>query len=638
MAGGLLQLVSATKEDIFLTIDPQITFFKIVYLKYSNFAIETLEETFDGYCNFGEEVVCNISKNGDLIHNIYLKIELPKVLIQKLNPPDDNSEVDTTTLDNFNTFCKPLFSLWRKLFGNIKTVSSNFNTIQTIINDFINSDEFQLYSPYRNQFRLFRADLSYNFDIIYDFEEYYVNRYQNSIYDPNETKRFKETFQSFLLNFKYDADSYKTYLINNIKRTRLNNHLINHPYYNFGWVDKIGLRLIDRITFELGGQKIDTLTSDTLNILHELTMNENHKEIYNKMIGHIPELTEYSSQEHPNYTLYIPIPFWFSKYHGAALPCVALRYHDIQISVRFRDIDDCCFFEPYENSLVDDINLAEQVQLVHASLLIDYVYLDIDEKNKYGNSNLEYLIEQHQYLNFYDFNIKNFNTSLTFVNPVKEIIWITQLNSNIQKYKAWNEYYDLNMSKILGVNFDISNNDLRISVQMYGITINDKITVTKTRFYNGVYSISRLEKDSSGLVYAVYIRKKYVSNDTGYIKVFRYGTNMMDSMQLITNGVELTPNIDPTFFNSLMAHKRHTNNPADSGIYLYSFALQPELFQPTGSCNMSLLTSNDIYFNIKDEVIDRIKKTKDRIMVKVFAKSLNILGISRGISHLEFSV
>jgi hypothetical protein len=636
MAGGLLQIVSATKEDIFLTIDPQITFFKIVYLKYSNFAIETLEETFDGYCNFGEEVVCNISKNGDLIHNMYLKIELPKVLIPRLTSPGDSPAVDSIPLSNFNTFSKPLFSLWRKLYANINIVSSNFNTIQTTINNFVASDEYQLYNPYRTQFRSFRADLSYNFDIIHTFEQNFVNQYKNSIYDPNDTVLFKNTFKSYLINFKHEAQSYKTYLINFLKTQQTNNDKTYSPYYRFGWVDRIGLRLIDQITFELGGQKIDTLTSDTLNIYHQLFMNENHREVYDKMIGHVAQLTTYSSEEHPNYTLYIPIPFWFSRYHGAALPCVALRYQDIQVSVRFRDINDCCFFEPYENSLLDDMNLAEQVQLVNASLLIDYVYLDIDEKNKYGNSNLEYLIEQHQYLTYYDFNIKKFNTSLTFVNPVKEIAWVTQLNSNIRRYKAWDQYHDVNIGAIAGISEDASG--IRISVSMYDVNEHDRIRLSKTRFYDGDYHVLKLERDSNGLVFAVYIRKKYVATDTGHLQVIRPNSYNMEQMQLITNGVELTPNVEPSFFNTLMAYKRHTNSPTDNGVYMYSFALQPELFQPTGSCNMSLLTSNDIYFIVKDELIDRIKKTKDRMTVKVFAKSLNILGISRGISHLEFSV
>ena len=81
MGGGLLQIVSSTNEDLFITSKPQITFFKLVYYRYTNFSIETLEEFFDGTINFGENVSCTLAKTGDLIHHMYLKIDLPEVHI-----------------------------------------------------------------------------------------------------------------------------------------------------------------------------------------------------------------------------------------------------------------------------------------------------------------------------------------------------------------------------------------------------------------------------------------------------------------------------------------------------------------------------------------------------------------------------
>ena len=74
MTGSLLQIVSTDIKDIFLTIDPQITFFKIVYLRHTPFAIDLLEETFNTIPNFGEDGFCSLSKYGDLISNIFLKV------------------------------------------------------------------------------------------------------------------------------------------------------------------------------------------------------------------------------------------------------------------------------------------------------------------------------------------------------------------------------------------------------------------------------------------------------------------------------------------------------------------------------------------------------------------------------------
>jgi hypothetical protein len=649
MAGGLLQIVSAGKEDIFLTIDPQITFFKTVYLKYSNFAIETVEEQFDGFCNFGEEVVCNLSKIGDLIHTCYVKIQLPKVLIQRLNPPSTPDPISTLTLSNFNTYSKPLFSLWRKLYANISSSSSNYNTVKNIVDTFVSSDEYQSYSPYKNQFRSVQHNATnsmYNFDLVELFDVNYRNStFSNSVYDPIDTQNFKTSFLRFLLTIKHKAISYKQQLVEATQEATKTNKIEYNNYYRFAWVRQIGLRLIEKITFELGGQVIDSITSDMLNIWNQVTVKEEHLSRFNQMVGNVDILTSYTSDEHPMYTLYIPIPFWFSRHHGAALPCVALRYHDVQISVKFKDINDCCFFEPYEEALVDDVNLAEQVKLMGASLLIDYVYLDIDEKNKYGNSHLEYLIEQHQYLQFSDIAIKSFNTSLTFVNPVKELFWVAQLESNVRRYKAWDRYYDVNMSRILGFMFDQSENLVRVSVQQYDVQAGDHIQISKSKYFNGLYPILSFDVDANGMTSSIYIRKTpsryiqytFIPDGFGYCEIIKQDNANMETMQLIANGIDMTPKCDPSFFNSVMAHKRHTRSPDDSGIYMYAYAMHPELFQPTGSSNMSLFSSNDIYFKTKDALINRIKKTKDRMVVKVFARSINILSINKGISYLEFS-
>ena len=77
--GGLMQLVAYGAQDIYLTGNPQITFFKVVYRRHTNFAMESIEQTFNGTANFGKRVTCTISRNGDLIHRIYLQATLPKV-------------------------------------------------------------------------------------------------------------------------------------------------------------------------------------------------------------------------------------------------------------------------------------------------------------------------------------------------------------------------------------------------------------------------------------------------------------------------------------------------------------------------------------------------------------------------------
>jgi len=74
-----MQLVAYGAQDIYLTGNPQITFFKVVYRRHTNFAVESIEQTFNGQVDFGKRVTATISRNGDLIQQMYLEAVLPKV-------------------------------------------------------------------------------------------------------------------------------------------------------------------------------------------------------------------------------------------------------------------------------------------------------------------------------------------------------------------------------------------------------------------------------------------------------------------------------------------------------------------------------------------------------------------------------
>ena len=71
MGGGLLQLVAYGAQDVYLTGNPQITFFKVVYRRHTNFAMEAIEQTYNGNTNFGSRVSVLITRNGDLINRVY---------------------------------------------------------------------------------------------------------------------------------------------------------------------------------------------------------------------------------------------------------------------------------------------------------------------------------------------------------------------------------------------------------------------------------------------------------------------------------------------------------------------------------------------------------------------------------------
>lgn len=93
MTGGLIQLVAYGIQDIFLTQDPQITFFKVVYRRHTNFSIETIPQFFTHRPDFGKRVTCVLSRDGDLIRKMHLVVVLPRIPVFK----DEDNNVDVIT-------------------------------------------------------------------------------------------------------------------------------------------------------------------------------------------------------------------------------------------------------------------------------------------------------------------------------------------------------------------------------------------------------------------------------------------------------------------------------------------------------------------------------------------------------------
>jgi hypothetical protein len=79
MTGGLLILASYGAQDIYLTGNPQITFFTAVYRRYTNFAIQSVPQYFNGEADFGKKVYCQVDRIGDLMNQVFLRVQLPSL-------------------------------------------------------------------------------------------------------------------------------------------------------------------------------------------------------------------------------------------------------------------------------------------------------------------------------------------------------------------------------------------------------------------------------------------------------------------------------------------------------------------------------------------------------------------------------
>ena len=74
-----MQLVAYGTQDVYLTGNPQITFFKVVYRRHTNFSIEPIQQTFNGLATWGRSISTTIARNGDLLYRMYVTVTIPAV-------------------------------------------------------------------------------------------------------------------------------------------------------------------------------------------------------------------------------------------------------------------------------------------------------------------------------------------------------------------------------------------------------------------------------------------------------------------------------------------------------------------------------------------------------------------------------
>ena len=408
MGGGLLQLVAYGAQDVYLTGNPQITFFKVVYRRHTNFAMEAIEQTINGTANFGSRVTIQITRNGDLINRVYFSASVK----------NNNSAGATGALTN--------------------------NSIALV------------------------------------------------------------------------------------------------PYF--------GQKLLKTIELEIGGQRIDKHYSEWLYIWNELSLPHAKKEGYRLMVGGDKFNRSKLLRFGESYQLNVPLEFWFCRNVGLALPLIALQYHEVKINIEFASASEMYdtgsnnFTDRNYLTIYDDTGVVSNntplnnsqlpsvsgnltnLQLLNASLWVDYIFLDTDERRRFAQLSHEYLIEQLQFTGTDTITGSSSidtmkNIRLNFNHPCKELIWAIKSSGNTQAY--WNNFSDGNVATY-GNNYVASKNPiLKAKLQLNG---NDRMA------------------ERSGLYFS-------------RVQPYQHHENV------------------PSQFHQ--------------GINVYSFAIKPEEHQPSGTLNMS---------------------------------------------------
>jgi len=459
--GGLMQLVAYGAQDVYLTANPQVTFFKQLYRRHSNFAMESIEQVFNGVANFGKRVQCVVARNGDLIHRMYLQVTLPSVDL-------NDSAISDSSGDQFR------------------------------------------------------------------------------------------------------------------------------------WLNWVGHNLINNIYIEIGGQQMDKHYGDWLHIWNELTRPAGKQAGYAEMVGNVPELTNlitrvgpdggctnqcYGGDPHssaearsccPEYTLYIPLQFWFNRHAGLALPLIALQYHEVRITLEMNQLQNLIWTN--SGYVLDAVNATG---LVAASLYADYIYLDTEERRRFAQVAHEYLIEQLQFTGDESITSASNKIKMSFNHPCKEIVWVVQRDSFVSCESAvidpWKGQQPFNYSDYWD----------------------------RAALESG-YSITTVE----GLA----------------------GWNPVAVANIQLNGQDRFSQREGRYFNLVQPFQHHTNIPA-VGINVYSFALNPEDHQPSGTCNFSRIDTATMNLTVTNNTVGNGNTAK----VRIYATNYNVLRIMAGMGGLAYS-
>ena len=524
MGGGLLQLVAYGAQDAYITGNPHITFWKVLYKRHTNFAMEAFRVNFTGSPTYGQRVVAVINRNADLMYKTYLEVQLP--------------DTQGVTFGGAN---KPV-------------------------------------------------------------------------------------------------------------------------QWTGAWERRLGYQLLKKIECEIGGQIIDTHYGEWLFLWENLTSGFDNSVKLDSMTGGYlggSVTTAVSCGGRPN-ILYIPLQFWFCRNPGLALPLIALQYHEVRINITLSPATDLVSKGTYASVAQAASALPN---LKDMALYIDYVYLDVDERRRFAQQSHEYLIDQLQFGLQQTLTTASARIDLTLNHPVKELVWVfqdarkTDCGSTLTDLEGFTQpfsYDDIVNRCRLQINgqdrFDERYGDYFWRVQPYQhhsggafwpmraqVVAPAAVTLT----YDGcsvVGDVLTVAGNKSGTGSSI-IEGAVVSTSAGttfspgtIISAFGTGSGAAGTYNIseaaLVNGSSLTvvftlPNLQYT--------------PHENPINMYSFALQPEEHQPSGTCNFSRIDTTTLVFDSIAEA-GLAKPTKSTpFNFRMYAVNYNIFRVMSGMGGLAYS-
>ncbi len=348
----------------------------------------------------------------------------------------------------------------------------------------------------------------------------------------------------------------------NVRLPSLNN---NGSQFLYGWANTIGHVIVEYTELYIGGVLIDKQYGEWLEIWVELTQPAEKRSGYNEMVGkkepHYFAVSSFSGAME----LYIPMNFYFCRNVGLAIPIISLQYCQIEFHVKFRDLDQCWVSDQACPPSPTGIQL-------DATILIDYIYLDLSERHKFAQGSHLYLIEQTQStFKSFDTNIGNPKIDLDFNHPIKQLVWVIQRNDVIDKAN--------------------------------GLQVINNVTYPKGNdWFN--YSVCQIP---------------WLAERESY-----------DSSSIQFDSEDRVISFPAKYYRLYIPYQYQTRIPTNY-IYTYNFAMKPEELQPTGTCNWSRIDTSQILLKM-----NFLGKEKYKYTIKVYATNYNWLLITGGMAGLLF--
>lgn len=394
----------------------------------------------------------------------------------------------------------------------------------------------------------------------------------------------------------------------------------------FKWVDKIGLAIINFIEIEIGGVIIDRHYSDWLNIWGELTINQGLKNSYNKMIGNIDKLTNYSSTKQ-SYKLYIPLYFWFCLDKGLSLPIISLKHNNVKLHVQFNEFKYCYLIEPmYYIKILNNFCLIEKDEYLYQNNILIGQYKYFDAQTQY----LYYNIVKDNFI----IPTEHYDNNLAIISEKTKInIYIEPNNISIKAYNNIDHINPLLINSYILVDYVYLDIDERN--KFLNNKIEDIIPIIQTipeKIINSVNSIYNLylKYPIKLLVWRTLLENnKFNNNRFNYTAQPFNNNNLLQKVLLNCNSVNMTEIDDIEYYNYIPNYQYDFYNNND-GIYNYSFALKPKDTDLTGSINFSNI--NNVYLKL---TCNSIINYQNPVSIQAYAIQYRKIIIDKGILILE---